>query len=188
MGVCQPDWMALAREAAFSSCGRYRWWLERQWEPERPRLLFMGLNPSSADADRDDPTLRRLIGFARSWGFGALEVLNLFARCSSSPAVLRRCSHPVGDDNDGWICARVQQLGSDPANALWLGWGNGGAWRQRDQQVLQQLQHLTPPALSWLTLGLTARGAPRHPLYAPAAAPPLQVLHPWTVCQPPVVR
>ena len=180
--------MALAREAAFSSCGRYRWWLERQWEPERPRLLFLGLNPSSADAERDDPTLRRLIGFARHWGYGALEVLNLFARCSSSPAVLRRCPEPVGDDNDSWIRSRVQQLGSDPAHALWLGWGNGGAWRQRDQQVLQLLRQLTPPTLPWLTLALTARGAPRHPLYAPAAALPLLLQHPGRVCQPLVVR
>ncbi len=60
--------------AAFSPCGHYRWWLERQWAAERPRLIFIGLNPSRADGIRDDATLRRLLGFARGWGYGALEV------------------------------------------------------------------------------------------------------------------
>jgi hypothetical protein len=78
--------------AAFSPCGHYRWWLERVWAPERPRLIYVGLNPSRADGCRDDPTLRRLQGFARAWGYGALEVLNLFARISVSPALLRRAA------------------------------------------------------------------------------------------------
>ena len=55
-------------KAAFSRCGRYRWWLRRQWREEAATLLFIGLNPSSADGSRDDPTLRRLIGFAGAWG------------------------------------------------------------------------------------------------------------------------
>ena len=86
----------IAAAAQFSPCGRYRWWLQRCWDPQRPPLLFIGLNPSRADAQRDDPTLRRLLGFARAWGYGGLEVLNLFARISASPAALRRCADPVG--------------------------------------------------------------------------------------------
>lgn len=149
--------------AAFSSCGQYRWWLERVWQPAAPRLLFIGLNPSRADGQRDDPTLRRLVGFGRRWGFGSLEVLNLFGRISPSPAVLRRAADPVGADTDAWLQRR---LATQPEATLWLGWGNQGTWRGRDRAVLALLHH--HPLLQgrglW-TLGLTAAGQPRHPLY-----------------------
>jgi hypothetical protein len=168
--------MALLHQAAFSADRRHRWWLQRGWNPDQPQLLFIGLNPSRADADRDDPTLRRLIGFARAWGFGGLEVVNLFARCSASPAVLRRSADPVGYENDQWL-----QRSLASADALWLGWGNGGAWRQRDQQVLDLLMPQLRAAMPLLAVGLTASGQPRHPLYAPAAAQPLRLQHPGDV-------
>jgi hypothetical protein len=147
--------------AAFSACGRYRWWLERVWEPGAPRLLFFGLNPSRADAVHDDATLRRLRGFGRSWGFGALEVLNLHALISPSPRLLRRAADPVGAENDAWILSRLRLT---PAT-VWLGWGNGGGWVGRDRQVLALLQGqgIVPQVL-----GFTASGQPRHPLYAPS--------------------
>ena len=92
-------------EASFSTCGQYRWELQRAVstpaQDERRRvLLFVGLNPSRADADRDDPTLRRLQGFAQAWGHHQLVVLNLFARISPAPVALRRCADPVGENTD----------------------------------------------------------------------------------------
>ena len=167
------DPMPLQRAAAFSPCGSYRWWLERSWEPSRPRLLFVGLNPSRADGERDDPTLRRLIGFARAWGYGALAVVNLFGRCTPSPAVLRRCHDPIGLHNDRWLSQCLAQ-----ADAVWLGWGNGGRWHARDQQVLALLAASLPSSLPLLSLGLTAANQPRHPLYLPAAAQPQLLQHP----------
>ena len=168
-----------AGDAAFSSCGQHRWWLERRWEPVQPRLLFIGLNPSRADGQREDPTLRRLMGFARAWGFGGLEVLNLFSRITASPAVLRRSPEPVGPSNDRWLVDRL--AGLQPGDAVWLGWGNGGRWRDRDRQVLPLLACHVPPATPLLALALTAAGQPRHPLYAPAAAQPLRLQHPGDV-------
>jgi hypothetical protein len=150
--------------AALSPCGRYRWWLERVWAPRRPRLLFIGLNPSRADGRRDDATLRRLLGFADRWGYGALEVLNLFARISPSPALLQRAADPVGPGNDAWIRAR---LAASPEAPLWLGWGQRGGWRQRDRQVGPLLE-----GRRCLALGRGAAGQPRHPLYLPADAQP----------------
>ena len=167
-----------AAVAVFSPCGRYRWWLERRWDPQRPALLFIGLNPSRADSERDDPTLRRLQGFARAWGYGGLEVLNLFARISATPVALRRCADPVGAENDRWLDQRLRALPAEAA--VWLGWGNGGVWRARDQQVLALIGRVLPPVggTPLLALGLTAGGQPRHPLYAPGDAQPLRLLHP----------
>ena len=143
--------------AAFSPCGLYRWWLERLWQPAAPRLIFIGLNPSRAGGQRDDPTLRRLVGFAQRWDFGSLEVLNLFALISPSPAVLRHATYPVGAEADGWM---QQRLAANPQALVWLGWGNQGAWRGRDQELLALLQ-----GRGLWALGLTAAGQPRHPLY-----------------------
>lgn len=160
--------------AVFSPCGAYRWQLHRRWDATRPALLFIGLNPSRADGTRDDPTLRRLLGFARRWGHGSLTVVNLFARISPNPAALRRCADPIGPANDGWIRRALAEAlaeafaGPDPAS-LWLGWGNGGRWRGRDRQVLELLA-AAGASRHLLALGFTASGQPRHPLYAPAAA------------------
>ena len=65
--------------AGISECGCYRYWLTRTWNPRRATLCWVLLNPSTADADRDDPTIRRCQGFARSWGYGGIVVVNLFA-------------------------------------------------------------------------------------------------------------
>jgi hypothetical protein len=110
-------------EARFSRCGRYRWWLMRRWREGAPTLLFLGLNPSSADAQRDDATLRRLIGLADGWGYGAVEVLNLFSWISTDPAALRQASAPVGPRTDAWIRSRVRQLNLENHG----GCGNGAS-------------------------------------------------------------
>jgi hypothetical protein len=146
--------------AEFSACGHYRWWLWRRWDPGLPRLVFVGLNPSRADGRREDPTLRRLLAYARRWGFGQLEVLNLFARVAAQPAALRRLEDPVGEENNRWITRAVALPAG--ASVLWLGWGNGGAWRGRDQWLMQWLQQ---QQCSSYALSRTAKGQPRHPLY-----------------------
>jgi hypothetical protein len=158
--------IADGQSAVFSPCGRYRWWLRRLWNPEGPTLLFLGLNPSRANGQRDDPTLRRLVRFAAGWGYGSLEVLNLFSRVGANPAGLRRCRDPVGASTDAWIRWRLgEQPGPVQKRDIWLGWGNGGRWLDRDRQMLELLeQQRSRP----LCLGLTASGQPRHPLYQPA--------------------
>lgn len=163
-----------AGRAVFSRCGHYRWWLERVWEPRGSRLLFIGLNPSRADHRHDDPTLRRLMAFAAGWGYGGLEVLNLFARISPRPAALALVADPVGAANPAWIQRRVRagEWRSGPALAgapppIWLGWGNGGRRSGQDERVLELLaSHRS----RLVCLGLTASGAPLHPLYRPATS------------------
>ena len=168
------SWQA---EAKLSSCGAYRWLLHRpiqssdQISKQRRVLLFVGLNPSRADGRRDDPTLRRLQGFAHQWGYHHLVVLNLFARISPSPSLLCRCAEPIGAENDLILHSWFQQWAQQPKWDLWLGWGVGGGFRQRDEAVLNMLNNvsdqrggLPPPFVT----GLTKAGYPRHPLYLPS--------------------
>ncbi len=168
------SWQA---EATLSSCGAYRWLLHRpipSREPsseQRRLLLFIGLNPSRADGRRDDPTLRRLQGFAHRWGYHHLVVLNLFARISPSPSLLCRCAEPIGADNDQTLRSWFQQWAQHPTWDLWLGWGVGGGFRQRDEAVLNMLNDVSDqrgvlPAP--FVTGLTKAGHPRHPLYLPS--------------------
>ena len=95
------------RTALFSPCGRFRYRLGRRWG-EGPTIAFVLLNPSTADDQRDDPTIRRCIGFARRLGFGGLEVVNLYAYVATDPAELRRVGYLVGDENDGHMLEAVR--------------------------------------------------------------------------------
>ena len=106
-----------------------------------------------ADHMRDDPTIRRCIGFARDWGFGRLVVVNLFALRSTSPRALRRAPDPVGPRNDRWIA----RLAAD-AELVIAAWGALGNYRDRARLVTSTLSDL-------YCLGRTRDGSPRHPLY-----------------------
>lgn len=145
--------------ASFSRDGRYRYSLRRAWG-EGPIAAWVLLNPSTADAKRDDPTIRRCIDFSRRWGFGALEVVNLFALRATEPSVLRRARDPVGPRNDRAISRAMER-----ADAVVAAWGAHGAWGERASEVRRLLPAGT------LALGVTARGEPAHPLYLPAQRP-----------------
>src|SRR5438309_1272265 len=85
----------LRRAALFDPTGRYRYTLTRVWDPALEPVVFVMLNPSTADASRDDPTIRRCINLARAWGFGSMHALNLFAFRATRPADLRAAPDPV---------------------------------------------------------------------------------------------
>lgn len=142
--------------------GAYRYTLWREWTPNLPRLLFVLLNPSTADGKRDDPTLRRCIGFAQGWEYGSLELVNLFAYRSVDPGTLRRVADPVGPLNDSYI-----QQAASRAGQIVVAWGTLGGSSDRAQEVTRLL---TRPLLC---LGYTAEGMPRHPLYLRRDARPL---------------
>jgi len=141
------------RTATLSGCRRYRYSLSRCWDSALPTVLFVGLNPSTADALRDDPTVRRCVGFARDWGFGAMTLANLFALRSTDPAQLWTANDPVGPDNDDWISQLVES-----AAKVVAAWGAHGGLNDRDRRVLKLLPEV-------YCLGRTREGHPRHPLY-----------------------
>ncbi|MFN0132735.1 MAG: DUF1643 domain-containing protein [Phycisphaerales bacterium] len=141
------------KDAVLSQCRRYRYQLTRTWDGELPTVAFVGLNPSTADATLDDPTVRRCIGFARDWGFGALVLVNLFALRSTEPSKLYSAREPVGPENDRWL-----RLAEVNAATMVAAWGAHGGLLGRDQVVRGLI-----PTLK--CLGRTRDGHPRHPLY-----------------------
>lgn len=142
------------RSAEFSTCGTYRYALRRTWLTTAAQVLFIGLNPSTADEKSDDPTIRRCLGYARSWGYGSLTVANLFAYRATDPADLRAASDPIGPLNDQWIVDLASK-----ADLVVAAWGNHGRFAQRWKDIVVKLDEI-------YCLDLTKQGQPRHPLYA----------------------
>jgi hypothetical protein len=149
--------LVLARSAEFDQTGEYRYCLGRSWEPLRPSLTWIMLNPSRADHCQEDPTLRRCLGLTQAWGYGALTVVNLFAYCSHQPQALKQVADPIGPENDRYLLAACTA-----AAAIALAWGNGGTLYGRDRAVLKLLQ---PYRDRCYCLGRNQTGQPRHPLY-----------------------
>jgi len=91
-------------ETIFSSCRMYRYVLWRRWNSSDPKyVMFIGLNPSTADEVNDDPTVRRFVGYAKQWGYNAVCVTNLFAYRATRPAQLKAQPEPIGSENDTWL-------------------------------------------------------------------------------------
>jgi hypothetical protein len=118
------------------------------------------LNPSTADASQDDPTIRRCIGFSKSWGYGGLAVANLFALRSSNPAILDDASDPVGPLNDDILSRLVEE-----ADMVVAAWGSHRVAKDRARQIRPILGEAR-------CLGVTRSGDPRHPLYVRATVEP----------------
>jgi hypothetical protein len=146
--------------AIFSACGRYRYTLNRIWEPTRRTVLFVGLNPSTATAKIDDPTIRRCVRFARDWGFGSVVMANLFAYRSTCPSILPRVHDPVGPRNNWWLSFLRNRV-----DLVIAAWGVSGQLLARDRQVIEAFP-------SMHCLGLTKNGFPKHPLYLSATTEP----------------
>ncbi len=143
----------MQRSAVFSPCRKFRYSLSRAWDCDLSTVMFVGLNPSTADDQRDDPTVRRCIGFARDWGFGSLVLVNLFAYRATNPSDLLLVANPIGPANDASILKNLKS-----AARIVVAWGIHGSYLDRDQHVLS----LLPQADCF---GVTQNGAPRHPLY-----------------------
>jgi len=152
--------------AIISPCGKFRYHLHRRWS-DGPTLLFVMLNPSTADADADDATIRRCIRFGKANGFGGIEVVNLFAYRATDPKDLRRAGYPVGPENDSWTVAAAQQA-LESGGDVCLAWGSGVAGLERPQVVLPALR---AAGVAPKCLRITRSGYPQHPLYLPSGLP-----------------
>jgi hypothetical protein len=155
-----------ASNATISPCGKYRYWLERKWGPGTPQVFVM-LNPSTADASEDDPTIRRCMGFARREGAGGLIVVNLFGLRATDPKELDGARDRVGPDNATNIGLALIGAAATRRPVI-CAWGankhapsQAGILHRRADDIGAELK----------CLGLTKSGAPKHPLYLSANAP-----------------
>jgi hypothetical protein len=147
--------------AVLSPDRRYRYFLSRQLAFDGKIVTFVGLNPSTADATQDDPTIRRCMGFAASWGARELWMVNLFAYRDPKPTALAAAQDPIGPDNDKWLDSAIAQ-----SDVVVAAWGNHATLMGRSDLIRQRYQgRLT-------ALKVTARGMPSHPLYMPSTMLP----------------
>ena len=143
--------------ANYSDCEKYRYDLTRVWDANGKRVMFLMLNPSTATEIQNDPTVERCERRARTLGYGAFRVCNIFAYRATDPKDMRAQSDPVGPLNDATI-----RQGVDWSDDLVAAWGAHGEHLNRGAQVEAMLRSLT---VSPKHLGLTKAGHPKHPLY-----------------------
>jgi hypothetical protein len=145
--------------AVISACGKYRYSLTRGGVE---RLLFVMLNPSTADASVDDATIRRCMGFAFREHYSGIEVMNLYAYRATDPRELRACLDPVGPDNDGHLIDTLSRH-----QLVVVAWGTH-AKRSRVEAIRFLLEG---SGVAVKCLGRTKDGHPKHPLYLRGDAP-----------------
>ena len=141
------------KSAILSDDRKYRYVLTRILDETKPTVVFIGLNPSTADEEVDDKTIRKCIGYAKRWGYGKLIMVNLFAFRSTDPSMLKRVEDPVGLDNDSYIQKCVSE-----SNLVIACWGNHGKLLNRDKVLMDSLPNL-------VCLKRNKNGTPHHPLY-----------------------
>lgn len=154
--------------AILSPCGKYRYHLTREWDASKPRMLWLMLNPSIADASVDDPTIRKCVGFTKIWQFGSIEVVNLFALRATNPKELDGPYDSIGPDNDSAIHTAL-----DRADAVVAAWGSNAYARCRAKIVLETVFARHEVVLA---LRLNKDGSPQHPLYVPYEVEPVEMV------------
>jgi hypothetical protein len=141
----------LESNAAFTDCGKHRIWLYRIWDKNKPLIMFIGLNPSTANSITNDPTIRRVMSMAKSWNYGGVYMMNLFTFISTDPKKLN-----IKEGNifaaDMWL----EAIGNK-CDKVVFAWGNFNVLG-RDKQV----KEMFPDAFA---LHINMNGSPKHPLY-----------------------
>jgi hypothetical protein len=165
--MSEPPANGLQRDTILSPCRTYRYQLWREWQPTTDELIlghyrqgheqgvvFIGLNPSTADETKDDQTIRKCIGFAKRWGYSAICMMNLFAYRSRFPKKLNEVADPIGPDNE-YFLRRAAEM-----PLVVAAWGKFPSFEWRASQVAQLFSNLK-------CLGHAKGGFPRHPLMVP---------------------
>jgi hypothetical protein len=153
----------IENDAVISACGRYRYLLRRTWNAASPRALYVMLNPSTADALQDDPTIRSCVRLAAGLGYGSLEVVNVFAYRATKPDALLSAADPVGLQNETHVRAALARC-----DVPILAWGAWPPARAASIYVRNAIRASRPAAFCF---GKTASGAPKHPLYIKSGTP-----------------
>jgi hypothetical protein len=156
--------------AVFSEDRRYRMYLRRVWDPKLPRMAGIFLNPSTADAFKNDPTVARFQERATRLGFGSFCLANIFAYRSTQPNALTLPNvEPIGARNDEWIVFAATE-----AEKVLIGWGNHGRFNHRSDNVIGLLEEA---GIQMFCLDQNKGGCPIHPLYQSYAKPLRRYMH-----------
>lgn len=155
--------------AVISPCGKYRYQLFRQWDSTLPNVLFIMLNPSTADADLDDPTITKCIGFAKLWGYGGLFVANLWAYRATDPKELKHNPEIISED-----CFKLRQVNnsfialmSEQCKDVIFAWGTDkNALPFRTEQIIKKFPN-------GKAITISKHGKPCHPLYLKKTLTPI---------------
>ena len=147
----------MIRSAHISDCGQYRYVLRRTWDITKSTVGFIGLNPSTADSVHDDPTIRRCVAFAKSWGFGSIAMFNLFAYRSTDPSGLLATIDIIGPGNNATL-----EIAAEQCDLIVAAWGNGPLINRVDPLRIERVKKIFP-CLAYIKLN--ADGTPGHPLY-----------------------
>ena len=153
----------MIKEAIFSEDRKYRYSLSRIWDESKLVVCFVGLNPSTADENIDDPTIRRCMGYAKNWGYGGFVMVNLFAFRATEPLEMMLTEHPIGIMNNIHL-----KHASKLAAITIMAWGNHGKYMNRSKDVKQFLGNAH-------YLILTKEGEPGHPLYLKKTLKPIKL-------------
>jgi hypothetical protein len=156
------------KDATFSPCRLYRYELIRHWGEGARVCAFIMLNPSTATALEDDPTIRKCVKFAKSWGFDGLIVGNLYAFRATDPAELKRAGYLVGHNNDMQLADIAKR-----ADRLICAWGANAEedWANTMVEMLAENASCHIEALA-----LNKNGSPRHPLYVADDTQPITLV------------
>lgn len=149
-------------KARFSKNKCHRYFLERCWNKKKPALMIIGLNPSTADAINNDPTVARCINFGKTWGYGRIYMMNIFAYRATNPIIMKAAKNPIGKENDKWL-VRVAAR----SDMILAAWGNHGFYLDRDIQIITLLKKY-----KLFCLDKNVTGCPKHPLYCKQSLKP----------------
>ena len=139
--------------ADFSDCRMYRYTLWRTWDDSKSKVMFLGLNPSTADEVKNDPTVTRCINYSKSWGYGGMYMMNIFSFRTTYPIELKKAKNPIGKDNDYWIQKIYRRV-----DKCIGAWGNDGDFKRRSNEIFKIIPKI-------YCLKLNQSGQPAHPLY-----------------------
>lgn len=148
--------------AVISMCEKYRYSLHREWDTSKPMVMFLMLNPSTADSSENDATVRRCLTFAKDWGFGSLCIGNLFAFRSTKPKGLFSTEDPIGIENKWYI-----DYMANIAEKIVCAWGNA----KTVDRIFKKFPEYKPlkdiPSDKLYYINLCNDGTPMHPLFIP---------------------
>ena len=157
--------MTLISGAAFSPDRFHRYALWRTWDETKNIAMFIGLNPSTADEVKNDPTVTRCINYAKQWGYGGMIMSNIFAYRATDPKVMKKAEDPVGPRNDSWLIKLAEE-----ASLVVAVWGNHAAFMARGKKVMNLFE-----GIDLHCLAMNKTGHPKHPLYCRSSLKPVSI-------------